>query len=89
MYRTPTPRQASCFIPGSLTDYIPEDHILRRVHAVLNLAPRLRPLHCSSAPLLLRAASSENQSSIRLDSHLVCGPFPPPRRGHHLSRRTP
>ena len=31
------PRQQTCFIPGSLADYIPADHILRKVDAVLDL----------------------------------------------------
>jgi transposase len=38
MYRTLKPKQETCFIPGSLSDYIPEDHILRRVKAVLHLS---------------------------------------------------
>ncbi len=38
MYRKPRPRQETCFIPGSLSDYVPEDHILKRVHAVLDLS---------------------------------------------------
>jgi transposase len=38
MYRRRSARQESCFIPGSLSDYVPEDHILRRVHAVLDLS---------------------------------------------------
>jgi len=38
MYRKPRPRQESCFIPGTLSQYIPEDHILKRVHAVLDLS---------------------------------------------------
>ena len=37
MYQDKKPRQEICFIPGSLSDYIPEDHILRRVDAVLDL----------------------------------------------------
>ena len=37
MYQDKKPRQEIFFIPGSLTDYIPEDHILRRVDAVLDL----------------------------------------------------
>jgi transposase len=38
MYRKPGPRQETCFIPGSLTDYVPEEHILKQVHAVLDLS---------------------------------------------------
>ena len=38
MYRKPRPRQASCFIPGALSQYIPDDHILKRVEAVLDLS---------------------------------------------------
>jgi transposase len=38
MYRKRTPRQATCFIPGALCDYIPEDHILKRVDRVLDLS---------------------------------------------------
>jgi transposase len=38
MYRKRTPAQPTCFIPGTLSDYIPEDHILRRVQAVLDLS---------------------------------------------------
>ena len=38
MYRKPTSRQATCFIPGTLADYIPADHLLKRVHAVLDLS---------------------------------------------------
>jgi transposase len=38
MYRRRSARQESCFIPGSLTDYVPEDHLLKRVHAVLDLS---------------------------------------------------
>jgi len=37
MYRKQPPKQPSCFIPGSLSDYIPEDHILKRVNQVLDL----------------------------------------------------
>jgi transposase len=37
MYRDKKPRQEMVFIPGSLSDYVPEDHILRRVDAVLDL----------------------------------------------------
>jgi len=37
MYRKAAPKQKTCFIPGSLSDYIPEDHLLRRVNAVLDL----------------------------------------------------
>lgn len=32
------PRQETCFIPGSLADYIPADHILRKVDTVLDLS---------------------------------------------------
>src|SRR4030043_347787 len=35
MYRKPKPRQESCFIPGTLSQYIPDDHILKLVQAVL------------------------------------------------------
>jgi len=38
MYRRPKPRQESCFIPGTLSQYVPDDHILKRVHAVLDLS---------------------------------------------------
>jgi transposase len=38
MYRKPPPKQPSYFIPGSLADYIPEDHILKRVNQVLDLS---------------------------------------------------
>jgi transposase len=38
MYRKPKPRQASCFIPGTLSQYVPDDHILKRVQAVLDLS---------------------------------------------------
>ena len=38
MYRKPKPRQESCFIPGTLSQYIPDDHILKRVQAVLDLS---------------------------------------------------
>ena len=38
MLRKSPPRQETCFIPGSLTDYVPEDHILKQVHAVLDLS---------------------------------------------------
>jgi transposase len=37
MYRRKKTPQETCFIPGSLSDYIPEDHILKRVQAVLDL----------------------------------------------------
>ena len=37
MYRKQQPQQETCFIPGSLSDYVPEDHILKRVNAVLDL----------------------------------------------------
>ena len=38
MYKKPPARQETCFIPGSLSDYVPQDHILRLVHAVLDLS---------------------------------------------------
>ena len=38
MYRRPRPRQETCFIPGSLSDYVPEEHLLKRVPAVLDLS---------------------------------------------------
>ena len=38
MYRRRSSRQPSCFIPGDLGDYVPEDHILRRVDEVLDLS---------------------------------------------------
>jgi len=38
MYRKPRPRQATCFISGTLSQYIPDDHILKRVEAVLDLS---------------------------------------------------
>ena len=38
MYRKQTSRQVTCFIPGALSDYIPDDHILKRVQAVLDLS---------------------------------------------------
>jgi len=38
MYRKPRPRQATCFIPGTLSQYVPDDHILKRVQAVLDLS---------------------------------------------------
>lgn len=38
MYRKRPPRQPTCFIPGTLSDYIPEDHILKRVDKVLDLS---------------------------------------------------
>jgi len=34
MYRKRPARQANCFIPGSLGDYVPEDHLLRHVPSV-------------------------------------------------------
>jgi len=37
MYCRPRPRQETCFIPGSLSDYVPEEHLLKRVPAVLDL----------------------------------------------------
>ena len=37
MYRKRPAQQVSGFLPGSLGDYVPEDHILRQVHAVLEL----------------------------------------------------
>lgn len=37
MYRRKQPQQETCFIPGSLSDYIPEEHILKRVNALLDL----------------------------------------------------
>ncbi len=38
MYRKRSPRQPSCFIPGDLSDYVPHDHILKRVDGVLDLS---------------------------------------------------
>jgi len=38
MYRRRRPRQANCFIPGTLSDYIPEDHILKQLDKVLDLS---------------------------------------------------
>jgi len=38
MYRRQEPKQETFFIPGSLSDYVPEDHILRRVDAVLDFS---------------------------------------------------
>lgn len=38
MYRKQNPRQESCFIPGSLSDYVPADHVLKQVDAVLDLS---------------------------------------------------
>lgn len=38
MYRRQNPRQPSCFIPGDLGDWVPEDHILRCVDKVLDLS---------------------------------------------------
>ncbi len=38
MYSKHKPQQETCFIPGSLSDYIPDDHILKRVKAVLDLS---------------------------------------------------
>jgi len=38
MYRKRSPRQPSCFIPGDLSDYVPDDHILKRVDKVLDLS---------------------------------------------------
>ncbi len=49
MYRKPTCRQATCFIAGTLSDYIPEGHILKRVDAVLDLSwlgEEVRGLYC-------------------------------------------
>ena len=37
MYRRQESKQATFFIPGSLSDYVPEVHILRRMDAVLDL----------------------------------------------------
>lgn len=37
MFRDKRPTQETLFIPGSLCDYVPDDHILKRVHAVLDL----------------------------------------------------
>ena len=37
MYRKQTTKQETCFIPGSLSDFIPDDHVLKRVDAVLDL----------------------------------------------------
>ena len=37
MYRKQTSKQETCFIPGSLSDFIPDDHVLKRVDAVLDL----------------------------------------------------
>ena len=37
LHKSP-PRQETCFIPGSLSDYVPDDHILKQVHAVLDLS---------------------------------------------------
>jgi transposase len=37
MYRRKQPQQETCFIPGSLSDYLPEEHILKRVKAILDL----------------------------------------------------
>jgi len=37
MYRKQPPQQETFFIPGSLSDYIPADHLLKRVNAVLDL----------------------------------------------------
>ncbi len=38
MYKDKNPRQETMWIPGSLSDYVPEDHILRKVDAVLDLS---------------------------------------------------
>jgi transposase len=38
MYRKRSPRQPTCFIPGTLSDYVPDDHILKRVERVLDLS---------------------------------------------------
>jgi transposase len=38
MYRKQSPRQPSCFIPGDLSDYVPDDHILKQVDRVLDLS---------------------------------------------------
>ena len=51
MYRKPNPRQATCFIPGTLSQYVPDDHILRRVHGVLDLswlAEEVKGLYCEA-----------------------------------------
>lgn len=37
MFRDKQPSQVTLFIPGGLSDYIPDDHILKRVHAILDL----------------------------------------------------
>ena len=53
MYRKPRPRQETCFLPGTLSDYVPEDHILKQVHAVLDLswlAEDVRGSPSSTAP---------------------------------------
>jgi transposase len=38
VYRKRPAQQVNCFIPGSLGDYVPEDHILRQVEAILDLS---------------------------------------------------
>lgn len=38
MYRSKKPPQATCFIPGTLADYVPEDHILKQVQRILDLS---------------------------------------------------
>ncbi|NIM07258.1 MAG: IS1182 family transposase [Armatimonadetes bacterium] len=38
MYHRREPKQETFFIPGSLSEYVPQDHILRRVDAVLDLS---------------------------------------------------
>jgi hypothetical protein len=44
MYRSKQPQPAQAgFIPGSLSDYIPEEHILRRVNGLLDLRKYTAP----------------------------------------------
>lgn len=38
MFKRKTPRQEALFIPGRLSDFIPDDHILKRVDKVLDLS---------------------------------------------------
>jgi len=52
MFRDKRPSQEMLFIPGRLSDYIPDDHILRRVHAILDLrwlADEVRGLYSKSS----------------------------------------
>jgi transposase len=52
VFRDKRPTQEMLFIPGRLSDYIPDDHILKRVHAVLDLrwlADEVRDLYSKSS----------------------------------------